>query len=227
MEGEDFIMKNKNNRLIYFEEYIEINGIDQYLVHAGTDYDNEVILFLHGGPGFAESSVSYIFQEKWEGIFTVVHWDQPGAGKTLSKNKENYPSVEFILKSLFEVIQYLKKKYNKEKIIIIGHSWGTILGSIFIKKHPEEVEYYIGVGQVIDMFENEKFGYEKVKELALKANDKKSLKQLESLGDYPGEDYGIRFKKKSEKLRLIQGKYGLAVNWNISMIIKLFKKSYI
>ncbi|WP_238917596.1 alpha/beta hydrolase [Clostridium sp. YIM B02555] len=216
-------MKNKNCRVIYFEEYIHINGINQYLFHAGKKADNQVMLFLHGGPGFAESSLSHMFQEKWEEIFTVVHWDQCGAGKTLIKNPDKYPTMDLLLKDLFEIIQYLKKKYNKEKIILMGHSWGTILGSVFIKKYPEEVAYYIGVGQVINMFDNERLGYEKVRELAFQANDKKSLKILEGLGDYPVGLSGIEFKKKSEKLREIQGKYNLAVNFNLSAVIELIR----
>ncbi|WP_434305018.1 alpha/beta fold hydrolase [Clostridium botulinum] len=216
-------MKNKLNRLIYFEKYVRINGIKQYLFHAGTKYDNPIMLFLHGGPGFAESTLSHIFQEKWEKIFTVVHWDQRGAGKTFTKNPDEYPTIDLMLKDLFEIVQYLKRKYNKQKIIIFGHSWGTVLGSIFIKKYPEEVAYYIGVGQVISMFENERIGYEKVKELALRASDKKSLKELEALGDYPGDDHGIAFKKNSEKLRAVQGKYNLAAKGNLSAIIGLIK----
>lgn len=216
-------MNNKLNRLIYSEEYVPINGINQYLFHVGTKYDNPVMLFLHGGPGFAESTLSYIFQKRWEEIFTVVHWDQRGAGKTLIKNPNECTTIDLMIKDLFEIVQYLKRKYNKQKIILFGHSWGTVLGSIFIKTYPEEVAYYIGVGQVISMFENESVGYEKVKELALRANDKKSLKKIESLGDYPGDYHGIAFKKKSEKLRAIQGKYNLAAKGNISEIIGLIK----
>ncbi|TQI69039.1 alpha/beta hydrolase [Clostridium sp. KNHs216] len=216
-------MKNKSNRLIYFEEYAHINTIDQYLFHAGTKYDNPVMLFLHGGPGFAESTLSYIFQEKWEKIFTVIHWDQRGAGKTLTKNPDQYPTIDLLLEDLLEIIQYLKGKYHKQKIILFGHSWGTILGSIFIKKHPEEISYYIGTGQVINMFENEHVGYEKVKELASRANDKKSLQKLEALGDYPGDNHGIAFKNKSAKLRAVQGKYNLAATGNTSAILALIK----
>ena len=216
-------MKNNPDRVIYSEEYIHINGIKQYLFHTGTKYDNPVMLFLHGGPGFAESTLSYIFQKKWEEIFTVVHWDQRGAGKTLTKNPNECTTIDLMIKDLFKIVQYLKKKYNKQKIIIFGHSWGTVLGSIFIKEYPEEVAYYIGVGQVISMFENESVGYEKVKNLALLANDKKSLKKLEALGDYPGDNHGITFKKKSEKLRAIQGKYNLAAKGNISEIIGLIR----
>ena len=216
-------MKNKSKRLIYTEEYVLINGINQYLFHSGTKYDNPVMLFLHGGPGSAESLFAHIFQEKWEDIFTVVHWDQRGAGKTLTNNPDKYPTIDLMLKDLFEIIQYLKKKYKKQKIILIGHSWGSVLGSTFIKQYPEEVAYYIGVGQVISMLENERVGYEKVKELILQANDKKSLKKLEVLGDYPGDKFDSKCLKKCMKIRRLQGKYNLAVKMGISICISVFK----
>lgn len=204
-------MKNKPKRLIYIEEYVKINGIDQYLFHSGTNYDNPVILFLHGGPGSAESIFAYAFQEKWEDIFTVVHYDQRGAGKTLTKNPDKYPTIDLMVEDLFDIIQYLKKKYNKQKIILLGHSWGSVLGSTFIKKYPKEVAYYIGVGQVINMLENERVGYAKVKELITKANDRKSLNKLEVIGEYPGEKFDNSTLKKMMAIRKLQGKYGLGI----------------
>ncbi|MDR3598345.1 alpha/beta hydrolase [Clostridium sp.] len=204
-------MKNKSKKLINIEEYVLINGINQYLFHSGTNYDNPVMLFLHGGPGSAESVFAYAFQEKWEDIFTVVHHDQRGSGKTLTKNPDKFPTIDLMMEDLFEIIQYLKKKYKKEKIILLGHSWGSVLGSTFIKKYPDEVAYYIGVGQVINMLENERVGYEKVKELILQANDKKVLKKLEAIGEYPGDKFDNETLKKCMKVRKIQGKYDLGV----------------
>jgi len=216
-------MSNKSKRLIHIEEYVSINGINQYLFHSGTKYDNPVMLFLHGGPGGAASLCSYVYQEKWEDIFTVIHWDQRGAGKTLTNNPDKYPTIELMLSDLFEIIQYLKKKYNKQKIIILGHSWGSVLGSIFIKKYPEEIAYYIGVGQVIGFMENERVGYQKVKAVIIEANDKKTLKKLEAIGDYPGEKYDDKFMGKCTKMRRIQGKYNLAVKMDLSIFITAFK----
>jgi len=216
-------MSNKSKRLIHIEEYVSINGINQYLFHSGTKYDNPVMLFLHGGPGGAASLCSYVYQEKWEDIFTVIHWDQRGAGKTLTNNPDKYPTIELMLSDLFKIIQYLKKKYNKQKIIILGHSWGSVLGSIFIKKYPEEISYYIGVGQVIGMLENERVGYEKVKELILQAKDNKSLKKLEIVGDYPGDKLDSIFRKRCIKIRKLQGKYNLAGKTDLSSFTTAFK----
>lgn len=218
-------MKNKNNRLICIDEYVRINGIDQFLFHLGTSFDNPVMLFLHGGPGSAESLFTGVFQDRWEEIYTVVHWDQRGAGKTLTRNPDKLPTLELMLQDLFEVIQYLKKKYNKKKIVIFGHSWGSVLGTIFIKKHPEEVEYYISAGQVISMVENEQVGYDKVKEFIEQAGDKKSLKKLESIGEYPGSKivFDKEFFRKCKVVRKLQGKYKLALEIGIDIWIAAFK----
>ncbi len=162
-------MNRKSQKLNFLEEYVPINGINQYLFHSGANHHNPVLLFLHGGPGSAESLFAHAFQEKWQDIFTVVHWDQRGAGKTLTQNPDQYPTIDLLLRDLLEIIQYLKQKYDKQKIILLGHSWGSVLGSTFIKKYPEEIAYYIGVGQVICMLENERVGYEKLKELIIPA----------------------------------------------------------
>ncbi|MGZ9583169.1 alpha/beta fold hydrolase [Paenibacillus marinisediminis] len=218
-------MKNKLNRLICLEEYVPINGISQYLFHLGTSSANPVMLFLHGGPGSAESLFTRAFQEKWEEIYTVVHWDQRGTGKTLTKNPDKLPTIDLLMQDLFEVIQYLKKRYNKQKIVILGHSWGSVLGSVFIRKHPDEVAYYIGAAQVVNMLENEQVGYNKVKEMIEQSGDKKSFKKLESIGEYPGNRivFNREFLKKCEKVRQLQGKYNLAMKIDLAIWITVFK----
>lgn len=217
--------KNKSNRPIYMEEYVSLNDIDHYLFHSGTKLDNPVLLYLHGGPGSVESLFTHLFQEKLEEIFTIVHWDQRGAGKTLLKNPDQYPTMDMMLKDLFEVIQYLKKKYNKQKIVLLGRSWGSVLGISFVKQYPEEVAYYIGVAPVISMLENERVAYEKLKEYMIQANDKKSLKKLEAIGDYPGNKLMMDriFLKKCSKIRKLQRKYNLAGKMDLPIMFKVFQ----
>jgi pimeloyl-ACP methyl ester carboxylesterase len=117
---------------------------------------------------------------------------------------------------LLEIIHYLKKRYNKKKIILLGHSWGSVLGSIFIKQHPEEVEYYMGVGQVINKRASERLNYAKVKEAIVQANDQDALRKLEAIGDYPGEQLDTQWLKKSLQLRKLQGKYHVTMKTNAS-----------
>ncbi|GHO42217.1 alpha/beta hydrolase [Ktedonospora formicarum] len=198
------------------EEYVLINGIHQYLFHFGATDENPVLLFLHGGPGSSASLFAHAFQDNWEEQFTVIHWDQRGTGKTLTKNPESSPTVDVLLQDLLELIYYLKSRYHKQKIVLLGHSWGSVLGSLFIKDHPEEIAYYIGVGQVINKRASECLSYTKVKEATVQANNLSDLKKLEALGDYPGEQFDTQWLKKSLQLRKLQGKYHLTRKSNVS-----------
>ena len=203
--------KKKPNKAIWVEEYVLINGIQQYLFHAGTSADNPVLLFLHGGPGSPASLFAHAFQDQWEDLFTVVHWDQRGAGKTLTKNPRSYPTVALLLQDVREILGYLRNRYHQEKIIVLGHSWGTVLGSLFVRQHPEGVAYYVGVGQVINKLAGERLNYARLEDLMLQANDQKGLKELAALGDYPGERLDAASLKKSLRLRKLQGNYQPAI----------------
>ncbi len=208
--------KKRSKKAMGVEEYVLINGIPQYLFHSGTTDENPVLLFLHGGPGSAASLFAHAFQDKWEELFTVIHWDQRGTGKTLTKNPENYPTLDVLLQDILEIVHYLKSRYHKQKIVLLGHSWGSVLGSLFIKDYPEEVAYYIGVGQVINKLASERLSYAKVKEVIVQANDQSDLKKLQALGDYPGEQFDAQWLKKSLQLRKLQGKYHLTMKSKVS-----------
>jgi pimeloyl-ACP methyl ester carboxylesterase len=205
------MLKKQSKKVTGIEEYVLINGIHQYLFHAGTTDENPVLLFLHGGPGSAASLFAHAFQDNWEELFTVIHWDQRGTGKTLTKNPKSYPTVDVLLQDVLEIVHYLKNRYHKQKIVLLGHSWGSVLGAIFVKQYPEEVAYYIGVGQVIHKLASERLSYAKVKEAIVQAHDQSALKKLEALGNYPGEQLDAAWLRKSLQLRKLQGKYHLTV----------------
>ncbi len=213
-------MKKGNN---YFSEYVSINGIDQYLLHyRSTNPALPVLLFIHGGPGLAESTFSYAFQKGLCDLYTVVYWDQRGAGKTLTKNKNLYPSIEESLDDMQQVVNHLKTKYAKEQIVILGHSFGSMLGSLFVLRHPDDVIYYIGAGQVINIIENERIGYEKLEQLIRMADNKKDLKMLKEIGMYPESNYEKPMIKKIQSIRMLQGKYKIGMDF-ILLIKTLFK----
>lgn len=213
-------MKKEKN---YLSEYVNINGIDQFLLHYSSKNPAlPVLLFIHGGPGLAESTFSYAFQKELCDLYIVVYWDQRGAGKTLTKNKNIFPSIEESLDDLQQVIIYLKSKYTKEKIVILGHSFGSVLGTLFALRHPEDVIYYIGAGQVISITENEKVGYKKLEQLIINANNKKDLEMLKEIGEYPESNYEKQMIKKIQIIRLLQGKYKVGMDF-IPIIKTLFK----
>ena len=154
--------------------YQRIGGIDQFLNIRGNDRSNPVILVLHGGPGSPISFLAGFWQKSLEKEYTMVNWDQRGAGRTAVAGRKNKTleilSTDIILSDLDELTLYLKDRFGQEKIYLLGHSWGTILGSLYVKNHPENIRAYIGVGQAVDMPEGEKLAKDTA---ILRAEDKK------------------------------------------------------
>ena len=215
-------MKKAKN---YEEEYVSINCIEHYLLHYKTKKEEPVLLFIHGGPGQSEAMLAYIVEEYTNRNYNIVYYDQRGAGKTYLKNKKAKPDTEILKKDLLEIVLYLKKTYKKDKVGIIGHSWGSVLGSLFALEHPEHTLCYIGCGQVINLIENERVGYNKLKDAIERSGNKKDRKKLEKIGEYPIVDrFDIDTYRKIGKVRKLQGKYHLAADFDKNMI-KMFLSS--
>jgi pimeloyl-ACP methyl ester carboxylesterase len=132
--------------------YIEIGGIEQHIRIRMSDPDNPVILFLHGGPGFPIGYLSYVFQPYIDADFTTVHWDQRHCGRTYFRNRGESGdlSPEQMLEDLDQLVDYLIGRFAVDGIIILGQSWGSVLGTMYAAEHPEKVTAYVGVGQVVD-----------------------------------------------------------------------------
>lgn len=145
-------IKSENGNSIASIDYIEIGGIEQCLLTRGQDIRNPIILFLHGGPGMPMMYLAHEFQRNLENDFTVVQWDRRGAGKTYFRNIPSAKSmnVRQMIDDTYEVIDSLKERFNQDKIILIGHSFGTHLGSIMVDERPELFSAYISIGQVVD-----------------------------------------------------------------------------
>jgi proline iminopeptidase len=122
----------------------------------------------------------------------VVQWDQRGAGKTYASNDRelqrrtmNIPQME---QDTLEVVNYLRARFNREKIFIVGHSWGSILGLWMAHQHPKLVYAYVGVGQFVNFEQNEKVAYQDAMEQARKTHNEQAIKELESIVPYPTPD---------------------------------------
>jgi pimeloyl-ACP methyl ester carboxylesterase len=173
-------------------EAVQIGGIDQWIEVRGQNLDNPILLFIHGGPGIAFIPLAGAFQDPWEQHFTLVQWDQRGAGKTYASNDRelqrktmNIPQME---QDTLEVTNYLRKRFGKEKIFVVGHSWGTILGLWMAHEHPELIYAYVGVGQFVDFEQNEKVAYQNALQQARQRHNELAIRDLESIVPYPTSD---------------------------------------
>jgi pimeloyl-ACP methyl ester carboxylesterase len=170
---------------------VQINGTTQWLSIRGKDRRNPILLFLHGGPGIPFMPFAWTIQSPWEEYFTVVQWDQRGAGKTYGANDPNAiaptMTVAQMTDDATEVVRYLEKEYGKQKIFILGHSWGNVLAMALAQKHPEWFYAYLSVGQVVDMQRNEADGYRFALEQARSHQNADAEKELLAIAPYPGD----------------------------------------
>jgi pimeloyl-ACP methyl ester carboxylesterase len=177
---------NLNRIRIDKKESITIGGIAQWISLRSENIKNPIILFLHGGPGTAQISFSRKSQKWLEDSFLVVNWDQRGAGRSYSwsTRKEDMKIGRFI-EDAEELIEYLLKRFGQEKIYLVGHSWGTIIGAHLTAKRPDLIGAYIAIGQIVDMEQGEKISYQFTLDEARRLNNKKAIQQLEKIGQPP------------------------------------------
>jgi proline iminopeptidase len=177
-------------------ERVRIGGIDQWIEVRGQNVDNPILLFIHGGPGVAFIPLAGAFQDPWESRFTVVEWDQRGAGKTYASNDKelqrrtmNLPQME---QDTLEIVNYLRDRFHRKKIFVVGHSWGSVLGLWLAHEHPDLLYAYVGVGQVINMQQNAEVMYRDDLQEAHNRQNQTAIAQLESIAPFPTPEMDFR-----------------------------------
>jgi len=169
-------------------EKVRIGGIDQWVSIRGTDRRNPVLLYIHGGPGYVSMPMSWWFSRGWEEYFTVVQWDQRAAGKTylLTDPATIAPTLtrERMIADTEEMAAWVRRELGKDKIFVLGHSWGSFLGLQLAERHPEWLYAYIGVGQLIDGPESERRGWRFAIDAARREGNAEAVRELEAIAPY-------------------------------------------
>src|SRR6267154_467142 len=169
-------------------EKVRIGGIDQWVSVRGTDLRNPVLLHIHGGPGYISIPMSWWFSRGWEEYFTIVQWDQRAAGKThlLTDAATIAPTLtrEKMIADAEEMAAWARKEFGKDKIFVLGHSWGSFLGLQLAQRHPEWLYAYIGVCQLIDGPESERRGWRFAMDAAHREGNAEAVRELEAIAPY-------------------------------------------
>jgi proline-specific peptidase len=187
-------------------EEITLGNVRQWIFIRGTDQKNPVLLFLHGGPGAPLLGMpsSRIFDAELIKHFTVVHWDQRGAGKSFNRNiPADSMTIDRFVEDCNELINYLRERLHTEKVFLVAHSGGTIIGIKTAYKYPEKIHAYVGVAQIIDEHEGQKMAYDFLVDEAEKSGDVGKLNTVKSIGPPPYES-----PKKFLELEKNIGNYG-------------------
>ena len=196
--------------------YFRIGGIEQWITIRGDDRANPVILFLHGGPGNPMSPWSAAVYGAWESEFTLVQWDQRGSGRTYARDEpveeltlERFHatelSVDLLVRDAIEVAELVRTRLGREKLVLTGGSWGSVLGIHLAKARPDLFHAYIGVSQLVDYREASLASYTRVRDRARSREDAAALEVLDSIGAPPWSD-----PRSFGKLRRICRAYELA-----------------
>lgn len=160
-------------------EKVDLGGVEQWINIRGKDITDPVALFLHGGPGMPMMYLAHKFQRPLEEHFVCVQWDQRGAGKSYSKKiPVESLTVEQILSDATELTHYLRERFDKEKIYLVGHSWGTYLGMILVKRYPQLFEAFVSMGQVVDEKRGREIANSFILEEARKTGNQEALDEM-------------------------------------------------
>lgn len=161
-------------------EQVEINGIGHEVMIRGMDWRNPIVIFVHGGPGCSEIPYAGKYQQSLEENFTIVHYDQRGSGKSYHFF-EDYSnlSTDLLVDDLLALTDYVLEKFEQEKAILIGHSFGTYIGMKSAAQAPHKFHAYIGIGQVADTVASELDSLEYTIEQAKLSGNVKDAEKLE------------------------------------------------
>lgn len=171
-------------------EVVNIGGVAQYILIRGNNKNNPIILFLHGGPGIPYSTNASEFQRKIEEHFVVVNWDQRGTGKSYNRDiPKDSMNLEQFISDTNEVVDYILNKFNRDKLYLAAQSFGSVLGIMTVNRYPEKFYAYIGIGQVVDIKENERVSYEFLLNEVKKQKHTTAIKELEEIGHPPYKNF--------------------------------------
>lgn len=170
--------------------FVRIGGLEQWVRIKGSSCTNPIVVIVHGGPGNPSSTFGDNVYRPWEKAFTIVQWDQRGAGKTYGRKPppDDEPLVlERLRDDGIEVARYAARRFGKRKVILMGGSWGSVIAVHMARSAPATFCGYVGSSQLVQEFE-QRPGYDAALALARAAQDQDAIAKLDAIGPPPWTD---------------------------------------
>jgi pimeloyl-ACP methyl ester carboxylesterase len=188
-------------------ERVPVNETLQWVLIRSENVANPVVLFLHGGPGTSELTLNRRNTRELEKHLTVVNWDQRGAGKSFAAGRDTRGmNVNQFVDDVIDLSSYLAERFEQDRILLVGHSWGSALGLLTVHRRPDLFAAYVGIGQASHQAEGERLSYDWTLEQAEKAKDSTSVRKLKEIGPPPYT--GSNWRSKFMTQRRLLGKFG-------------------
>ena len=166
---------------------VKLGSDGQWVRIRGRSLQDPILVFFSGGPGGSEMGWFDYFNKDLEDHFVVVIWEQRGAGKSTFAGSRSELRPEQYVSDAIELVEYLCRRFDKEKVILVGHSWGTYIGTKVAQARPDLVQAYVGVGQMIAFRENDSLEYQYALDQARAAGNQEDIDQLLKIGPPPYE----------------------------------------
>ena len=164
---------------------ITVNGRAEWLSLRGQDRSKPVLLFLSGGPGGSQLVTARHCFADLERDYVVVTWEQPGAAKANGAISADDITLDTYLSDGAAVTGLLREEFGQDRIYLMGESWGSALGLMMARDHPEHYRAFIGTGQMVDFLETDRIDYQTALDDARASGNQKLVSQLEEQGPPP------------------------------------------
>ena len=176
---------------------LSIGGVDQWVLIRSQSRENPLLIVLHGGPGAPETAFFRHFNAALEAAFTVVYWEQRGAGRSYSKAADaSSLTIERFVADLDELVDAMLARFAKRQVVLLGHSWGTVIGTLYASRFPAKVAAYVGTGQQADAARSEAEADVFVLAEAKRRNHLAALRHLRKIGPPPHTLKSVRVERR-------------------------------
>lgn len=202
----------------------------------GADRHAPILLWLHGGPGGAERPLFRYYNNDLEKHFVVAYWDQRGTGRSFDPKADPHGlTVARHLADLDVIVEHLRRAFDRDRIILVGHSWGGMLDLLYAQHHPEKVAALIAVAPLIAPLESQRQEYAFIASEATQRQDEAVLARLREIGPPPyktadqvlaieslADRYGAVFHRRPNRFWVLTAGVlrGLVTPWEIPRFLR-------
>jgi pimeloyl-ACP methyl ester carboxylesterase len=206
--------------------YRRLGGAEQWVMIRGESVANPPLIMLHGGPGWSETGLFRYFNAPLEKNFTVIYWDQRGAGKSSDRTiARSSMTVERFICDLDQLVDAVRERLGADRVAIFGHSWGSVLGVLYAARFPEKVMAYVGSGQIGDWAAAESASYAFALSEAQHRGNRRAVRKLRAIGSPPYPAKAV-FTERTWVVRLEGGMRPRAV-WKMGRAVLASRESSI